>query len=163
LHSCAGRVQENWGFFKLFLPQNSGENFTFGKIGEGKIPRCEIFISPLPKNLGGVPRQNQALRCQCGKTPVQGSTYDASVVKNPEARGNPKMNQPHHNFTTGARLFGYELRWQCGQTPKKLVSRCCRNPSNLYRSLHEAIFSQMSFQRPATRAVIFFQLSSGSS
>jgi hypothetical protein len=31
------------------LPKNGGVEFPFGKIGEGKISRCGIFISPLPK------------------------------------------------------------------------------------------------------------------
>jgi hypothetical protein len=49
-------------------------------------------------------------------------TYDANVVKILRSPENPKMNQLRHNLTIRARLFGYELRWQCGQTVKTL--RC---------------------------------------
>jgi len=47
--------------------------------------------------------------------------YDASVVRNPRSLEYPKMNQPRHDLAIRARLFGQELRWECGQTLKNLA------------------------------------------
>jgi hypothetical protein len=50
------------------------------------------------------------------------AAYDSSAVKNPELDENPKTNRPRHSLTIRARLFGYELRWQCGQMAKNLAT-----------------------------------------
>jgi len=38
------------------------------------------------------------------------------------SRVTPKMNRPRHNLTIRTRLFGQELRWECGQTSKNLAT-----------------------------------------
>jgi hypothetical protein len=47
--------------------------------------------------------------------------YDASVVKNLGTLEKSKMNQPGHNLTIKARLFGHKLQSERGQTPKNLT------------------------------------------
>jgi hypothetical protein len=45
LHSCAGKVQENWGFFKLFLPENGGQILRPQYLSKSKFRVS--FFSPL--------------------------------------------------------------------------------------------------------------------
>jgi hypothetical protein len=53
LHGCAGKVQENWGFFKLFLTKNDMKNPTFDGIIEGKNQRGDFLFHRLKENLSG--------------------------------------------------------------------------------------------------------------
>jgi hypothetical protein len=67
-----------------------------------------------------VQRQNPGLTMPVRQDPRAAVTYDANVVRNPPISKNPKMNQPRHNLTIRARLFGCELLWECGQTAKNI-------------------------------------------
>jgi hypothetical protein len=61
LHSCAGKVQENWTLFKLIFPKNGGEDFASAKSSKAESLRLDCLFQRFQEKDFGCTKQAEIL------------------------------------------------------------------------------------------------------